>query len=586
MSAVKNLRAMFEQKGETSPPDRGRSPGAPFTPSAESPRPLAKVRTSFIAIEKDGRVGLTREGSQDSIPGIRKLSGGSSEMTTPTAGKEIPNPFEKFERLTSTPKTILKDQPIVETPKAMTEEKAAVSPAKDAKVTQTPAVPNVKEEVKKSPEPGLDDTTDKPVTPTAKPEIKEPVSGTDGAGEKKEKPASKEATKPTVTAAESKATLKSIETSSSTGKLDVKQAKSPIATKPPRSPALRPQRNLAAAQQTPERKVSHSGATTTPKAATPAAKPVGPSSVKKPPPLHASPAATGFVKPKVKSPTRPVKLPPGLTTHTAASGSKLHGDNTHPTSALARSTSRASMAGSGTTAGKTAPSKTLKRQSSTIGRSRPSIGPPPPQPPKDQHTKHQKPVDESFLARMMRPTQASASKVTQKVPISPPRHGPAASRRTSPAAKPRVKKTASRTGGTPATSRPPSATSGQSGPSASQTSLAPAAEIVPAPKPAENGTKRTSLDVVAETTAVQEVAIVAEQAETAEEVVEAAKEVEGDIALPEACPTAEALTSGLENLNVESKQAENVETDVSPSVHEEAESAVINNKSDGPERTL
>jgi hypothetical protein len=27
MSQVKNLRAMFENKGETSPPDRGRSPG-------------------------------------------------------------------------------------------------------------------------------------------------------------------------------------------------------------------------------------------------------------------------------------------------------------------------------------------------------------------------------------------------------------------------------------------------------------------------------------------------------------------------------------------------------------------------------
>lgn len=31
MSQVKNLRAMFENKGDTSPPDRGRSPG--LTPS-------------------------------------------------------------------------------------------------------------------------------------------------------------------------------------------------------------------------------------------------------------------------------------------------------------------------------------------------------------------------------------------------------------------------------------------------------------------------------------------------------------------------------------------------------------------------
>ncbi|ORY70261.1 uncharacterized protein BCR38DRAFT_103206 [Pseudomassariella vexata] len=66
---VKNLRAMFEQRGsDNAPEDRGRSPapsnlssnlslrGTP-TPS-QSPRPLSKVRTAFVAVEKDGRIEL------------------------------------------------------------------------------------------------------------------------------------------------------------------------------------------------------------------------------------------------------------------------------------------------------------------------------------------------------------------------------------------------------------------------------------------------------------------------------------------------------------------------------------------------
>ncbi|CAP60335.1 uncharacterized protein PODANS_1_6350 [Podospora anserina S mat+] len=573
MSAVKNLRAMFEQKGENSPPDRGRSPGVPFVSGAESPRPLAKVRTSFIAIEKDGRMGLTREGSQDSVPGIRKLSGGSSEMTTPTAGKEISNPFEKFERLTSTPKTFLRDQPIVESPQAKAEEKTATSPVKEVNVAQTPTAPIVKKEEVKTPEPALDGTAEKTVTPAPKPETKEPVNETSGANEeKKETTATKEATKPTTTTITPQSTVKPM-TTSSTGKLDVKSAKSPVTTKPPKSPALRPQPNLAAPKQTPERKVSHTEKTMTPKAATPAAKASAPSSVKKPPPLHASPAATGFVKPKVKSPTRPVKLPPGLTTHTAASGSKVHGDSAQHASSLARSASRTSMSG---TTSKAAPGKTLKRQSSTVGRSRPSIGPPPPQPAKDHAPKKEKPVDESFLARMMRPTQASANKVTQKVPISPPRHGPA-SRRTSPASKPRVKK---------AVSRPHSATSGHSAPSASQTSLAPAAEIVPASKSAEDDAKHAALDAVAEKTAVQEVAVLAEQAETAEEAVEAAKEVEGEITLPETSPGVKAVTNSMERMSVGSADSKaevsghsnDNTSSPSPSATEETEASVIDNK--------
>ncbi|KAI2604123.1 uncharacterized protein GGS25DRAFT_448884 [Hypoxylon fragiforme] len=64
MSGVRNLRAMFEQRGENNPPDRGRSPGSPSP--TDSPRPLSKVRTTFVAVEKDGILGLRRQHSGDS----------------------------------------------------------------------------------------------------------------------------------------------------------------------------------------------------------------------------------------------------------------------------------------------------------------------------------------------------------------------------------------------------------------------------------------------------------------------------------------------------------------------------------------
>jgi hypothetical protein len=69
------------------------------------------------------------------------------------------------------------------------------------------------------------------------------------------------------------------------------------------------------------------------------------------------------------------------------------------------------------------PTKTVKRKPSSINRPRTSIGPPPAkkenQPPATSSKPRQ--VDESFLTRMMRPTQASASKTTEKAPTTPPR---------------------------------------------------------------------------------------------------------------------------------------------------------------------
>jgi hypothetical protein len=85
------------------------------------------------------------------------------------------------------------------------------------------------------------------------------------------------------------------------------------------------------------------------------------------------------------------------------------------------------------------PANTIRRQASTISQARPSIGPPPKKAQGHQAPKIGNPVDQDFLARMMRPTQSSSSKTSEKAPVTPPRkkHGA----RLSPAArlaKPRV----------------------------------------------------------------------------------------------------------------------------------------------------
>ncbi|KAI0451942.1 hypothetical protein F5B21DRAFT_485145 [Xylaria acuta] len=158
----------------------------------------------------------------------------------------------------------------------------------------------------------------------------------------------------------------------------------------------------------------------------------------KPAAIDLPPSGTGFVKPKPKSPTRPVKLPSSLTTHTASSAQKTGTGNAAPAArrslsrasgnaqhlsvnpTLHRSPSRNSVSTTGTTT-----TKTLKHKPSNanVGRSRPSLGPPPkPAAAKEQPAlKKETQVDEGFLARMMRPTASSAKKTSEKAPVSPPR---------------------------------------------------------------------------------------------------------------------------------------------------------------------
>ncbi|KAK4152529.1 hypothetical protein C8A00DRAFT_34774 [Chaetomidium leptoderma] len=436
MSAVKNLRAMFEQKGDTSPPDRGRSPGIPPGPGSDSPRPLSKIRTSFVAIEKDGRIGLQRGASQDSISAVRNI-GGDSNVTTPTTGMERSNPFDL---LTKSPARVpLQTRPIVDSPRASFERKEVVTPPQAEKAQTATAEPSPgTDTASKAPEPSKPIEKEPAPESAATPKV-ENTNGT-GSGKEPEKLAAIEASKPVTRTA--KPVPKPL-TTTSASKPVTKAQKSPTIHKGPKSPAATSAHHTTP-KKTPEKKAQPPEKPATPRATT-TSKPAGPSSVKRPPPLQASPANTGFVKPKVKSPTRPVKLPASLTTHTASSGSKISGSRQSLSRASgtnlsadphARPASRAS--GSTESASqKSVPARGLRRQSSNISRPRPSLGPPPKQPAKDHPpTKREKEVDQGFLARMMRPTASSASKTTGKVPTSPPRKTAAAASKKTATAKP------------------------------------------------------------------------------------------------------------------------------------------------------
>ncbi|KAK3952550.1 hypothetical protein QBC32DRAFT_212316 [Pseudoneurospora amorphoporcata] len=528
MSAVKNLRAMFEQKGEMSPPDRGRSPA--FSPS-ESPRPLNKIKTSFIAVEKGGRLGLQPAGSNDSEIPIQRTPGGLGDIASPFVPSEKPNAVDQ----------IMEKAPAAASPEA------SCIPAESPKAKPTvqsptdsphkPPAQNVESSGSAPDEPKRVEIDGATGTSTLGSGSKsaEKTTAPNGAGAVKDKetdpsrPAARTVPKTTT-----KSTLPPL-TTSVANKTAAKAAKSPITAQTPktRSPTT-------ASSQTP-------GKTATPKPAAKTTKSSLSSSLnKKPASLAPSPVITGSSKPKVKSPTRPVALPERLTTHTAASGSKLGNARAQsqsrergPTPA-SRSSSRARVPAPATSAPKTATSK-LKRQNSTNNLPRPSLGAPVKQAAKDHPpTKKEKEVDEGFLARMMRPTAASASKTAERVVTSPPRKssatpGPAAKRSLS---KPRTKKPATKSAAPSAATTPKQSRASSVAAKVEQVATAEEATEV-----AKTADEEVPLPIVTETPK--------EAAQPVEEATEAAQEVSAPLPEAEAVAAPQTPTSDVHSVKEE-----------------------------------
>ncbi|KAM0243926.1 hypothetical protein ACHAP5_006783 [Fusarium lateritium] len=425
---------MFENKGDTSPPDRGRSSGASTpvqgTSGSESPRPLSKVRTSFVAIEKDGRIGLQRNPSHESSVSRRRLSmdtDAESVSTVPdkpsASLEDAPRGNKPFfqEAIPESPRLP------IDPPKTPTEQIGAV--------TDQPSVNPDKQVDQEELSPSLLPAEPAVVSPKKEPEKENkpitPPPATNGKSEassvKEPAPAvTAKTTAPVKTTATKKTTATRPSTISTKPATTKRAAKSPALAKPPATKASASTAHKSDLKAEPKpapktapvaKKEPKPASRTTPTATRPNAA----ATSKKPQPLKPTTSETGFVKPKPKSPTKPVHLPASLTAPTAASGAKT-GRQGRPAASSqtlgvpARPASRASSTGPGANA-----AKKVKRQPSTVGRSRPSLGPPPKKTSEQPQTKKEAPVDESFLARMMRPTAASSSKTAEKVPTTPPK---------------------------------------------------------------------------------------------------------------------------------------------------------------------
>ncbi|TAQ91185.1 hypothetical protein B7494_g560 [Chlorociboria aeruginascens] len=393
MSGVRNLRAMFENKEQsTSPPDRGRSPSGSIAPgsSGTSPRPLSKVRTNFVTVERSGQLGmgLRRDNSSDPSPMGRRTSfsadGAANEKTELSVGTDLDTKKKTTEQ--AMPEFAIK------TP-ATEEEKQLAEDSKKAEE----ATPAGKVEVKKaSPMESQNPTistksstisnghTSGPVKPIEKP------------------PPSRTTSKP--------APISTLKTGNSS-----KSLKSPAIPKTPTTPIKSLAKDSLTKSPAKKGERDSSKAPVAKSSRPSVASTSGPTLKTRIPP---SPPQTGFVKPKPRSPTKPITLPASLTAHTASSGSKTSSGGQPPTSRP--STSRASQHGvtrSLSRASNTAPKPTASK-------SRPSLGPPPTtvrKQPSRQSLPSTAHADEGFLARMMRPTASSASKTADGNPITPPK---------------------------------------------------------------------------------------------------------------------------------------------------------------------
>ncbi|TVY31935.1 hypothetical protein LSUB1_G008507 [Lachnellula subtilissima] len=416
---VRNLRAMFEIKDPADPPDRGRSPGASSLAVAPRLDHYRKSGQVFVAVGGSGQVGsgLKRDTSGEPSMTRRRTSFSIDETDNPKATAErkqsIATELDARKRSSFVEETI--PETAVETP-AIELDRQLGHGSGLAKTNSTkPVVP--KEGKKGGPPAHTNGNSIPTIAKTV------------------EKPASKTSKPAPIATARTSATLKASPTKTPL-------PKSPL-PKTPTTPSKREAPRKVAeikVEKKVEKKPSkatlaprHSSKPPTSRATTASSAAVSKTKIAASPPPQ-----TGFKKPRPRSPTKPIKLPASLTAHTASSGSKTtnspppparqslsrasgnaqHTNALHAHQAASRSPSRASTVSK---------SSTGTRKPSTLSSSgRPSLGPPPApkRPASRQSLGHQPaPADDSFLARMMRPTTSSASK-TSAQPTTPPTKAP------------------------------------------------------------------------------------------------------------------------------------------------------------------
>ncbi|KAG9238058.1 hypothetical protein BJ875DRAFT_95573 [Amylocarpus encephaloides] len=399
MSGVRGLLAKFENK-DLSPAEgdiRGRSPGGEGN---GEPAKIGRVRTSFVAVEgANGQLGMRRDDS-------------TSSVFTSTS-----------QRRTSFSENNMSESKVASRPEIGARKRSSLGEAADSAEA-------TKDTDKKVEEANGIENKKEPVVKTATNKSSEKAGGVNTNGSSKSA-----AVKPVEKSTASKATsrpapIATSRTAAASKSSPKKPLKSPA---PPKTPTT-PSRSHAREVKEPEKKATKT--ILAPPTSKPTRRPSTTSAQASKTRIQESPPQTGFKKPKPRSPTRPVKLPASLMAHTASSGSKT---NASPPQVTRQSLSRASgtsqpinslqahhaASRSPSRASTTTTKSTLTRKPSALksGGGRPSLGPPPQvkrQPSRSSLPHQAAPTDDSFLARMMRPTTASASKTAEK-PTEPPK---------------------------------------------------------------------------------------------------------------------------------------------------------------------
>lgn len=398
-SGVRSLLAKFEnnnQSSPTSPPSRGRSPVGSDTPG--SGRPLSKVRASFVAVD--------RAAQSSPVTGLRKESGRSDSSALKSVGSDDAD--AALRSPVSSPSSngldVQKpaDDPSPRAVQADTERKASTegSGSHALKVDST------------SPAERLS-------TKDTKPEPNRSAATVATEQSLKQSPAAKTVTKrpSNVQLAKNKPATSSTSKAPSTGpKSPVRPRTSATSTKPASETAAKTSRESAAASAKSSNNEPAKSVTQQPSRTS-----LNPSS------KTTTRTSRETTKPAV-SPTapKPARLPASTTapalSSTAKAGPRQNGAAT-ATSNLNKKPSSLKVANNRTQGATTPTSSVRKQPSRTSLPNQPGIE----RPGSRVSSTDSKPVDEGFLARMMRPTASSASKMHDKIEVkSPPRPSKAA----------------------------------------------------------------------------------------------------------------------------------------------------------------
>ena len=483
-SGVRNIRAMFEAKSEyTSPPSRGRSPvGSDGTATrSTSSRPLSKVRTSFVAVERSGQLGpqlgLRRmsnngEAASSVDPGSEAAANKTSGMDHSEAPKvngsvdNNANMGVDSAPASSTLQKVKEEEISNESKEPLLDDKGNTALSQENHTINTDENDALNGDIPSSNVEDLGSVLKgSPFNPEESAENPIPQeTKASNAGAKTTTTPSKKETAEKGTPAEPKSisptkpksftsrplairTKKDIggspqvktpgEVSKSSNSPRTPKTPATKSNQPPNIPSPRQPlsktsspknptsmnggKRLSETSKEPTRKTSRTSIASTVSIPSKQQPSTSTAASRKP---ASAPAHSTSAKPKAKSPTRPARLRAAATAPTAASAAKLGG---LPPS---RSPSRI-----GSTAISRKPS-TLNKDASSSRLRGPQTGttatkalrPPPASNPTAERPKSRNTVgkapDEGFLARMMKPTASSASKVHDKLDQkSPPRKG-------------------------------------------------------------------------------------------------------------------------------------------------------------------